>query len=234
MRTVTLALLTLAVVLSSPSVSRADDIEDPSGHFRLDVDRLGLQAWAFGQFPVSDAVALTGNIYAIAPTEASDVSDADSAWRPASRMDAGVIFRLGVFELLPKLGLAMNYNGSDVDALVPQLFAIVRGGPAHFETWNQLFLSAMFKSGSLDVFYSRNQLLISPWNFLGFGVQVEVTLGVHNHPGGAKMSLPVGGTLQLQPSLTDVIQIFIAGETHGDAVGDSDGITGRLTYMHTF
>lgn len=245
MRTVTLALFALAVVLSAPSVShaecvgscRADDIEDPSGHFRLDVDRLGLQAWAFGQFPVSDAVALSGNIYAIAPSDVPDspgVRDADSAWRPSSRMDAGVIFRLGVFELLPKLGLAMNYAGSDVEALVPQLFAIVRGGPAHFETWNQLFLSAMFKSGSLDVFYSRNQLLISPWNFLGFGVQVEFTLGVHNHPGGAMMSLPIGGTLQLQPSLTDVIQIFIAGETRDDAVGDSDGVTGRLTYVHTF
>lgn len=237
MRTVTLALFTLAVVLSTPSVSRADDIEDPSGHFRLDVDRLGLQAWAFGQFPVSDEVAFTGNIYAIAPstpTEPSDLRDTDSAWRPSSRMDAGVIFRLGVVELMPKLGLAMNYNGSDVEALVPQLFAIVRGGPAHFETWNQLFFSAMFKPGSLDVFYSRNQLLVSPWNFLGFGVQVELTLGIHNQPGGAKMSLPVGGTLQLQPSLTDVIQVFIAGETHGDAVGDSDGITGRLTYVHTF
>jgi len=241
MRTVTLALFTLAVVLSLPATShadgdsyRADDIEDPSGHFRLDVDRLGLQAWAFGQFPVSDAVAFTGNIYAIAPSNAPDLDDRDSAWRPSSRMDAGVIFRLGVFELLPKLGLAMNYNGSDVEALVPQLFAIVRGGPLHVETWNQLFLSAMFKSGSLDVFYSRNQILVSPWNFLGFGLQLELTLGVHNHPGATKISLPIGATLQLQPSLTDVIQVFIAGETDDDVVGDSDGITGRLTYMHTF
>lgn len=232
-----------AVVLGPASASRADcvdscltdDIEDPSGHFRLDVDRFGLQAWALGQFPVSNDVAFAGNIYAIEPGSTATANDAmNPSWRPYSRIDAGVIFRLGVFELFPKLGLAMDFGATDAVTLVPQLFAIVRGGPVHFETWNQLFLSTLFESGTVDVFYTRNQLLVSPWSFMGFGVQVELTMAINNRPGDLKMSLPVGGTIQLQPSRTDVIQAFVGGETDDGAVAGGHGLTGRLTYLHTF
>jgi hypothetical protein len=239
-------MIVAAVVLARPATSAAecvdscfnDDLEDPSGHFRVDVDKFGLQAWALGQFPVSDDVAFAGNIYAIEGGSSAltglPAAGLGPSWRPTSRVDAGVIFRLGVVELFPKLGFAMDFGGTNAVSLVPQLFAIVRGGPVHFETWNQLFLNAAFKNGSLDVFYTRNQLLVSPWNVIGFGFQLELTLGVHNRLGDAKMSLPIGGTIQLQPSKTDVIQVFVAGETDDGAVNGGHGITGRLTYLHTF
>ncbi len=243
MRTLTTLAITLAVVLGASNLARADcvdacltdDIEDPTGHFRLDVDRFGLQAWALGQFPVSNDVALAGNIYAIEPSNGPTPSGGPNpSWRPYSRVDAGVIFRLGVFELFPKIGLAMDFGATNATTLVPQLFAIVRGGPLHFETWNQLFISTLFESGSIDVYYTRNQLLVSPWNLVGFGVQVEVTVALNNRPGDLKMSLPVGGTIQLQPSRSDVLQAFIGGETDDGARAGGHGLTGRLTYVHTF
>lgn len=242
MRTLALHLIAAVVVLTQTSVSRADcldacagdDIEDPSGHFRLDVDRFGLQAWALGQFPINNDVAFAGNIYAIEPGSTTTDDSARAAWRPYSRVDTGVIFRLGVLELFPKLGLGMDFGTTDAVTLVPQLFAIVRGGPVHFETWNQFFISTLFESGAVDVYYTRNQLLVSPWSFIGFGVQMELTLAINNRPGDIKMSLPVGGTIQLQPSRTDVIQAFIGGETDDGAANGGHGLTGRLTYVHTF
>lgn len=238
MRILASIVIAIVVGLAVPSISAADDIEDPSGHFRLDVDRFGLQAWALGQFPVNDNIAIAGNIYAIESGSSALVDPApgerDPSWRPYSRVDAGVIFRLGVFELFPKIGLAMDFGATNAVSLVPQLFAIVRGGPVHVETWNQLFLNAVFAPGELDVFYTRNQVLVSPWSFLGFGFQLELTLGVHNRVGDIKMSMPIGGTIQLQPSKTDVIQVFIAGEADNGAIGNGHGLAGRLTYVHTF
>lgn len=238
MRTLASIVIATVVVLAVPSISAADALEEPSGHFRLDVDRFGLQAWALGQFPIDGDIAIAGNVYAIESGSTAvatpTAGEANRSWRPDSRVDAGVILRAGVVELFPKIGLAMDFGGTEATSLVPQLFAIVRGGPVHFETWNQLFLNAVFHSGALDVFYTRNQLLVSPWSFLGFGFQLELTLGVHNRIGDTKMSLPIGGTIQLQPSKTDAFQVFIAGETDSGAIGNGYGLTGRLTYVHTF
>jgi len=243
MKTIAPLVIVLAAVVSLPTAASADeragDLEDSSGHFRIDVDRFGLQAWALAQFPVSDDVAIAGNIYATQPDgpglPADDGVVVDPFWRPESRVDAGVIFRLGVFELFPKIGFAMDFTRTEAVSLVPQLLAIVRGGPFHFETWNQLFLNAMFQSGAgiADVYYARDQFLVSAWNFIGFGFQMELTLAVRNAPADALLSMPIGGTIQLQPTTSDVIQIFIAGETVELARNGGPGMAGRLTYLHT-
>lgn len=256
MRALASLLFAVAVVLShavhanAQCVAGSDDgcargdLEDPSGSFRLDFDRYGLQGWALAQFPVSDDIALAGNIYGVATGGAPlQSAPSDPGWRPYSRVDMGAIFRLGVVELFPKIGFATNFGVTDEAVLVPQLFAIVRGGPVHVETWNQFFLSSVFHAGRQDVFYTRNQILLSPWNVLGFGFQIEATVGISHNPGDALLSLPIGGTLQLQPTRSDVIQVFIAGETQNNVITpqgvgfvarSGSGLTGRLTYVRTF
>lgn len=244
MRAFASLVIVAAVVLAQPVTVFADDsagdVEDPSGHFRLDIDRFGLQAWALAQFPVSDDIAIAANIYALeaggAALPARVGSIVGAFWRPESRVDAGLIFRLGVFEVFPEIGFAMDFGGTNAVSLVPQLFAIMRGGPVHIETWNQLFLNAMFQAGgsSPDVFYTRNQVLLSPWNCVAFGFQLEWTLAVRNPPNDTTLSLPIGGTILLQPSKTDVIQFFLAYEAAETARNDGHGLAGRLTYLHTF
>lgn len=222
----------------TPAVE-APEAEDtgssPTAWFRIDNDALGLQLWA-------------GANNQVGPLDvATDIYVVDTF----GEFDIGLAFSIDSINLslLPMVGIGFDWSQQKLATLIiPQLYTIY-DGPVYFEQWIQGFLNSPSNAGGGNTLYFRNFLLAKATDDFHVGAQAEFTLGLNDEAcgGDTLCSLPVGGRINYN-ALGDweaLIGLFLGYETQDSARVDdgtsdpddgseSDGIVGRITYLHTF
>ncbi|WP_428267522.1 hypothetical protein [Haliangium sp.] len=194
-----------------------------SGWFRVDTDGLGTQIW-FGATHKLGGLDIASDIYLVGTT---------------AELDVGVALSFGDLTLTPMAGVVFDFN-PDVLALTsvvaPQLFTIYSTGPIYFESWLQLFLNSPFTDGTQDVFYTRNFVLYQVADSVQVGPQIELAFNLNESADGAGddglASLPVGARVNLGYGENNTVGVFLGYETQ--AADNTDGITGRFTFVRTW
>jgi hypothetical protein len=238
-------LATLACCSAEAREAEASD-PDPSSQaedfaevwLRLDVDRVGISAWA-GSTVSSGALNLAYNAVIVQayPGVVDPLQNSaflsrvgDDYRAPTARLELGPAFSTGGLFLLPKLGLGYDFERQQVGPFVPQIMAILQGGPAYVESWLQFYFYDLFDQGSQDSFYTRDLLLIALSNAWAVGAQVELTVAMQNGPGKALRSLPLGAAVNSSPVEPLTFGLFVGVETQQSARNSRhDFLTGRLT-----
>ncbi len=216
--------------------SRADNYAHGWG--RLDADRIGLTAWLGTTVPLGH-VNLAGNLIAtqaypgvVDPMQGRAFSAAvgDGYRAPTVRLELGPALELGPLFLLPKLGLGYDFERKKVAPFVPQVLAILQGGPLYVESWLQWYLYRPFDKGSQDSFYTRDCLLYAIDNHVAVGLQTEVTVATTPDSRKNLRSLPVGLAANYAPLEALTFGAFVGVETQKSAWNaPHDLLAGRLT-----
>lgn len=234
-----------AGIFAHPRAASARDLDPDSQAdnfakvwLRLDADRVGVTAWA-GSTLSAGSLNLAYNLLisqaypgVVDPLQGARFSAevGDDYRAPTARLELGPAFSSGGLFLLPKVGLGFDFERKKLGPLVPQLMTILEGGPLYVESWAQFYLYDLFDKGSQDSFYTRDLLLVAIDNTWAVGPQVELTVAMHNSPGKALRSLPLGAAVNLNPVEPLTLGLFLGYEFEESARNSKhDFVAGRLT-----
>jgi hypothetical protein len=206
----------MLLVMGGVGAMAQEEMEIP-GYMRVDTDALGTQFW-FGATHRLGNVEVSSDIYLTGTT---------------GEFDIGPSFAVGPVTLLPMVGIVFDYGTMSVTTLVaPQLFTTLDLGDSglYFESWMQFFLSSPFDAEGEDSFYTRDFLLYSLSDIISIGPQMEATVALGDEQG--LTGLAIGGRVNLGYGANNTLGIFLGYETQ--KAKDSDGITGRMTFVRSW
>lgn len=189
------------------------DAADASAWFRVDADQLGTRFWAGGSHSLGP-VALAANVIALGAV---------------GELDLGLDVRAGLVRVVPTVGMSFDFAAENAVGLTaPRVVTTVDAGPIWFESWIELTFGSPFEKTAADLFYTREFLLYRVTDWLALGPQIELTYQLNHEK--ELISLPIGGQLELRHGDDNRLAFFLGYDT--DELPNSDGLAGRVTFVH--
>jgi hypothetical protein len=202
------SLFIFVFILFVSSISFAEEKSDISGLIRVDHDAAGFQFWAGAVHPITKNVGVGSYIYLTTDN--------------VGELDLGPTFTFGPVIMQPMIGFGFDWIERDLSYLGGYLFTFADIGSFHLESWVQYFANSAFNGGD-NVFYTRDFILVKPWEYFYIGPQAEFSVNTSGN-----ISIPIGGRLNVEYGSDSTLGIFLAGDPQ------QSGLSGRLTFVQTW
>lgn len=187
------------------------------GWVRVDTDGHGTGGYAGGSFRIDDSLAF-------APF--AHVSGTVAEPNLALTWQAGPLW------LMPAIGTSLDFGATRAVSIDPQLFLAVDMKLLYLEAWAQYFIASVYHTSATDTFASRLMLLFSAGSVAGIGVEYDPTIATRNGPPSSLVSSVFGGRLNLRIGDSDTLGLFVGYQTVAEARLPTEGVAGRLEYVH--
>ena len=186
---------------------------DVTAWFRVDADALGTRFWAGGSHSLGP-VALAANGIMLGAI---------------GEFDLGVAITAGAVRVVPVAGMSFDFaNENAVGITAPRIVTTFAADPIYFESWLELTFGSPFEKTAADLFYTREFLLYRLADWIAIGPQLELTYQLNHEK--EIVSLPIGGQLEFRHGVENRLGFFLGYDT--DELPNSDGLAGRVTFVH--
>ncbi len=197
----------------------------PPGYFRIDTDILSTQFWVGATYDLRKGIGLASDIYVVGTF---------------AELDLGVAFAIGPVSLLPMVGIGFEFAEFEVagetfdpqarSLIAPQLFTIVDTKWIYFESWIQTFFNEVLIDNATDSFYTRNFILVKPFEFIAVGPQIELIYEFNNAVDEDEKlaSLPIGARVNVGYGQNNTLGLFLGYDVQAEQ------LAGRFTFVRTW
>jgi hypothetical protein len=197
----------------APAAAEAEAEDDTSAWFRVDADALGTRFWAGGSHSIGP-VALAANGIMLGAI---------------GELDLGIDVQAGAVRVVPVVGMSFDFASENaVGITAPRIVTTFGADPIYLESWVELTFASPFDKTAADLFYTREFLLYRLADWMAIGPQVELTYQLNHEK--ELVSLPIGGQLELRHGQGNRLAFFLGYDT--DELPNSDGLAGRVTFVH--
>ena len=194
---------------------RTLDPNRPRGWFRVDTDGRGMGGYVGGSFRIDDGLAFAPFAHASATVVEPNLA---------------LTWQTGALWVMPAIGTSLDFGTTRAASIDPQLFVAVDMKLIYLEAWAQYFVASVYHSGATDSFAARLIALVSLGSAVGIGGEWDPTLVFPSSSTVA--SSIVGGRTNLRIGDHDTVGLFVGYQTVSQARIASEGVAGRLEYVH--